>query len=247
MTQKIERTLDDYLDRCFVYSVLLNKSHSYYSRLRTLFKIPIILTSSVMSLINSNLGNTNDDVLKIVNITFNLLTALILSLGSTLKIEEKAHDFLSAEKKFLKLTSIIEQKTISEEEVNIEFVNNIMNQYDNIVDTINYDVPKFICKSVRNEYATKKTLPLIINGVKKDEAERSPRISTFDGNIFKFQVSPKIKPMESSMVISPIVKPMKSTILFEEIIPKKNKATVLETKKVFMDIPIETSNVLELV
>lgn len=229
MTQRIERTLDDYLDRCFVYSVLLNKSHSYYSRLRTLFKIPIILTSSVMSLINSNLGNTNDDVLKIVNITFNLLTALILSLGSTLKIEEKAHDFSSAEKKFLKLTSVIEQKIISEEKVNVEFVNNIMNQYDNIVDTINYDVPKFICKSVRREYATKKTLPLIINGVKKEEGERSPRISTFDGNLFKF---------------SPIVKPMGSSILFEEILPKKNKPNVLEIKKVFMNTPFETSNLI---
>lgn len=217
MTQKIERTLDDYLDRCFVYSILLNKSYSYYSRLRTLFKIPIILTSSVMSLVNSNLGD--DNILKIVNITFNILTALVLSLGSTLKIEEKAQVFLSSEKKFLKLTSVIEQKIISEDAVNIEFVNGIMNTYDAIIDQLDYDIPKFICTAVRKEYATKKTLPLIINGIPKEEIHRSPRICTFDGlDITKRKLSQ-----------------MGSSILFDDNI-RKNSFGKLEShyEKVFI-------------
>lgn len=156
-----------------------------------------------MSLINSNLGD--DNVLKIVNITFNILTALILSLGSTLKIEEKAQTFLSSEKKFLKLTSVIEQKIISEDDVNIEFVNGIMNQYDNIVEGIDYDVPRFICNAVRKEYATKKTLPLIINGIKKEEGERSPRISTFDGDEMRKNSIRKISQMKSSVLFDDVI------------------------------------------
>ena len=104
---KTARTLDDYLDRSFVYSVLLEKSHSYYGRLKTLLKVPIILVSSVMSIVNSNIGGDNDYNLKIVNITFNILTAVILGLTNTFKIDEKYQNFLQAEKKFLKLCSKI--------------------------------------------------------------------------------------------------------------------------------------------
>ena len=222
MTQKLNRTLEDYFDRCFVYSILLNKSYSYYSRLRTLFKIPIILTSSVMSLINSNLGSTDDNVLKIVNITFNILTALILSLGSTLKIEEKAQVFLSAEKKFLKLTSIIEQKIISDEDIGTDFVNNIMNMYDGIVETIDYDVPKFICNSVRKEYATKKTLPLIINGILKKEEMRSPNnrsisyLNRAEGKTFgalNLKTKMIYNDIENNNNISPIISPKLPSVL----------------------------------
>lgn len=178
MNKKIKKTLDDYMDRSFVYSVLLNKTHSHYGRLKTLFKIPIILTSSVMSVVNSNLGNVDDNALKIVNITFNLLTALILSLSSTLKIEEKYQNFLTAEKKFIKLSSIIEQKLINEDDtITSDFVGSIITQYDNIVDGIDYDIPQYICRSVRSEYSYKKTLPLIINGIeKKDDFKRNSSI-----------------------------------------------------------------------
>ena len=118
---KTARILDDHLDKCFVYSVLLEQSHSYYGRIKTLLKVPIILTSSVMSIVNSNLGN--DAALKIVNITFNVLTAVILGLTGTFKIEEKYSNFLQAEKKFLKLSSKIEQKMLNEDEIiNKEFV-----------------------------------------------------------------------------------------------------------------------------
>ena len=238
MPQKIERTLDDYFDRSFVYCVLLTRTHSHYSRLRTLLKIPIILTSSAMSIVNSNLGGENDFALKIVNITFNLLTAIILSMSSTFKIEEKTQSFQIAERKFFKLASVIEQKIICEEEITAEFVNRIMNEYDNIVETIDYEIPRFIRNSVRNEYSHKKTLPLIINGIPKDETERSPRLSTFDGNIS----SPIIRPKTPSIKnITPLTK---SAILFDDantdvFTDTKNKPNVLHVKKVFMDIPLE--------
>lgn len=188
---KTERLLDDYLDRSFIYSVLLNQAHFYYGRLKTLFKIPLILMSSVMSVVNGNIENSES--LKIVNITFNLLTAIILGLTATLNIEQKYQNFLQCERKFLKLSSKIEQKLLNEnDEIHPEFINEIMNEYDMIVESVDYDIPVSICKRVRAQYATKKTLPLIINGVKKNEQERSPRISTFDGekNIFS---SPTLK------------------------------------------------------
>lgn len=204
MNNKLKRTLDDYMDRSFIYSVLLNKTHVHYGRLKTLFRIPIILTSSVMSVVNSNLGNVDDNSLKIVNITFNLLTALILSLSSALKFEEKYQNFLTAEKKFLKLSSVIEQKLINEDDkITSDFVSSVIVQYENIVDGIDYDIPSYIAKRVRDQYATKKTLPLIINGIdKKESCRRYSNVA--------------------------IMKPLNSSILFDDVAMPK----VLEVKPV---------------
>lgn len=170
---KLKRTLDDLDDRCFIYSVLLNQAERLYSNLKLLFKIPLILISSAMSIINSSFSN-EDNTLKVINISFNIITALTLSLGATLQLEMKQQDFNNAKKKFIKLSSIIEQKLISNEEITSDFVASIINQYDNIVDGIDYELPDYILKRVRNQYAGIKTLPVIINGIKKAETERPP-------------------------------------------------------------------------
>lgn len=209
------RILDDYLDKSFVYSALLNKSHSYYGRLKTVFKIPVILTSSVMSVINGNIEN--GESLKIVNITFNLLTAILLGLTATLKFEEKYQNFLSTEKKFLKLSSKIEQKLLNENEIIItEFVNEIINEYDMIVDNLDYDIPVSICKSVRAQYATKKTLPMIINGVSKEESNRSPKLKNV--KTYSFDDEKTNKCGSKTVVMNTIleVPDIKSSISYKE-------------------------------
>lgn len=171
---KLKRTLDDLHDRCFIYSLILNQAERLYSNLKLLFKIPIILTSSAMSIINSSFGDEDNSTLKIINISFNIITALTLSLGATLQLEMKQQDFSTSRKKFLKLSSTIEQKLISDEEISTDFVTSIINQYDNIVDGIDFEIPQYILDRVRNQYAGKKTLPVIINGIKKEETERPP-------------------------------------------------------------------------
>ena len=170
---KLKRTLDDLNDSCFIYSILLNQAEHLYSNLKLLFKIPLILTSSAMSIINSSFEN-EDNTLKIINISFNIITALTLSLGATLQLEMKQQDFSTSRKKFLKLSSTIEQKLISDEEISADFVTSIINQYDNIVDGIDFEIPEYILNCVRKQYAGTKTLPVIINGVKKLETERQP-------------------------------------------------------------------------
>lgn len=175
--KKINKVLDDYADRIFIYTVLLHQSSVYYNRLKTAFKIPLILISSGMSIVNSNF-NLDNEIIRILNITLNITTALILSLIGTLKIEEHASLFSSTEKKFFKLGSLIEHRLIDEEEINSDFVNSIIDQYNSIVEGLDYEIPNFICKRVRAQYAGKKTLPLIINGIKKEEIYRSPIGST---------------------------------------------------------------------
>lgn len=228
MNSKTARILDDHLDKCFVYSVLLEQSHSYYGKIKTLLKVPIILTSSVMSIVNSNIGGENDEALKIVNIVFNVLTAVILGLASTFKIEEKYSNFLQAERKFLKLSSKIEQKMLNEDDIiDKGFVKEIINEYDMIVEGIDHDLPIFIKKRVRAQYATKKTLPMICNGIRKSDENRSPRLknlktASLDADTIKNLDVSKIPPMNS--------------IVFSDKKPMLNPR-VIETKPFVIDIP----------
>jgi len=50
--------LDDILDQSFIYSILCYKAYSFYNMLKYVFQLPIIITSSIMSIVNSNLDDT---------------------------------------------------------------------------------------------------------------------------------------------------------------------------------------------
>ena len=81
---KLKRYLDDTLDRCFIYSIMLHRAERFYNIMKMLFKTPIIITSSALSIINSNFEG---DQMKTVNIVFNILTGVILAVGTAWQFE----------------------------------------------------------------------------------------------------------------------------------------------------------------
>ena len=87
------KTLEQYRDKSFVSSVLCEQSASLYSRLKTFINLPLILSSSAMSILNSS--NFSPEDMKVPNIIINSCTALILSLISNFKITEKQNNFKS--------------------------------------------------------------------------------------------------------------------------------------------------------
>ena len=76
---KLKRYLDDTLDRCIIYSLMLHRAERFNTRLKMLFKMPTILTSSALSIVNSNYDG---ETMKSVNIVFNILTGVILAVGT---------------------------------------------------------------------------------------------------------------------------------------------------------------------
>ena len=167
--------LDDICDQSFVYSVMTYQAFSFYNMLKYCFNLPLIITSSLMSVLNSN-NNQDDDRMKILNISFNIFTALMLVINNNLKFESRADHFKTLQMKFLKLTHQIEKINMDDEVLDKHIINEIRMQYDAIVESIAYEIPTHICKTVRAQYMTKKTLPLIINGVKKEDQYRDTTI-----------------------------------------------------------------------
>ena len=173
---KLKRYLDDTLDRCFVYSIMLHRAERFYNRMKMLFKMPIILTSASLSIINSN-PNFDEGIMKTVNIIFNILTSVILAVGTAWQFEAKEQEFSNAKKKFIKLSCEIEGKQLSNEKIDPAYVTSVIERYNNIEENLDYDIPAFILSSTREKYKGEKTLPIIINGVKKDEIHRPETIS----------------------------------------------------------------------
>ena len=156
------KTLEQYRDKAFVSSVLCEQSSSLYSRLKTLINLPIIISSSAMSILNSSSFNAED--MKIPNIIINTLTALILSLISNFKITEKHGNFKSMSSKMIKLTHQIEDElTNNQENMTADIIRNIITSYDSLNEQIEFEHAEYIKKRVRNLYKGKRTLPNILN------------------------------------------------------------------------------------
>jgi len=156
------KTLEQYRDKSFVSSILCEQSASLYSRLKTLINLPIIISSSAMSILNSSSFNAED--MKIPNIIINTLTALILSLISNFKITEKHGNFKAMSIKMIKLTHHIEDElTNNQESMNPDIIRNIITSYDSLNEQIEFEHAKYIKKRVKNLYKGKRTLPNILN------------------------------------------------------------------------------------
>jgi hypothetical protein len=137
--------------------------------MKMIFKMPIILTSASLSIINSNFDG---DVMKTVNIIFNILTSVLLSMTTAWQFEAKENEFKSAKNKFIKMSCEIESKLLSGEKIEPSYVNSIIERYSSIEENLDYDIPSFILSSTREKYKGEKTLPMIINGVAKEEINR---------------------------------------------------------------------------
>lgn len=185
--------IEDLIDQCMIYSILCYKTHTFYTTLKYIFNLPLIISSSIMSILNSNMNDTSHDI-KILNITFNIFTALILVINNNLKFEARSDSFKNIHAKFIKLQHEIEKFVISDEIPTQELINSLRDRYDNLVESIGYEIPNHICKNVRDMYKEKKTLPLIINGIKKKAEYRDQSI------IDRFQILERSRSLNGSLI-----------------------------------------------
>ena len=79
-------------EKCECMSVLTQKACNHWNHIKFLFQIPLILTSSVMCILNSFPDNNNN--MKIPNVVVNGISVLLISYQSNLKVFEKCELFL---------------------------------------------------------------------------------------------------------------------------------------------------------
>ena len=157
------KLLESYRDKAYITSILCSQSAEHFSFLRSIVNIPLILSSSVMGIMNSMDEGTNNNM-KICNIVLNAWTSLILSLVGNFKLPEQATNFSQIQVKMNKLCHQIEDKlTIDLDSCKIEDIRHFINDYDALYEQLDYSFPNFIKNRIKKIYSGKKVLPNILN------------------------------------------------------------------------------------
>ena len=152
------KLLESYRDKSYITSILCAQSSEHFEFLRSIINIPLILSSSVMTVMNI-MNETNSNEIKISNIVLNTWTSLILSLVGNIKLTEQATNFKQIEIKMNKLTHKIEDfLSIDLESTKIEDIRAIINEYDSLNESLDFPFPNFIKNRVKKVYKDKRTL-----------------------------------------------------------------------------------------
>lgn len=164
-----KKLLFQYRDKSFIMSVLCSECSDFYSLINNIFKFPIILSNSIMIIFNADEYKN----IKIANIILNVLTTLILSLIGNFKLNERVINFTNGCNKFNKLCHKCEDLIYNSlDDVSTEDIRDIINQYDNLIETIEYPYIRHIKNKLRTKYESTRTLPNVLNCIS------TPNIST---------------------------------------------------------------------
>ena len=158
------KLLEGYRDKAYICNILCDESFNYYSFIKTLINLPLILSSTIMTVLNSS--DFDPITMRIPNIILNASTSLILSLINNYKLPEKCQTFRNKANKYMHLTNSIEDSLTNElNEINIDKIRNFINDYDGITESLEYSYPTHIKNRVRKKFKNIKTLPNSLNCV----------------------------------------------------------------------------------
>ena len=138
--------------------LLCSKGNAYWSMIKFVFNIPLVLTSSTMCIINSISEDAN--VVKIPNIVVNAISVLIMSLNNSIKASEKCELFKKLSQQFLLLAGQIE----NDNEITDSDFQLLSLKYDNLInDCLFEDIPQRYKLQVAESFKHR-TVPLQLNG-----------------------------------------------------------------------------------
>ena len=224
------KLLEDYRDKCYVSNILCQLSSEHYGRFKNIFSIPLLLSSSVMTILNSSDIQASD--MKIANIILNGSTFLLIGLMNNFKFVEKQNSFRSVGMKFNKLCHSIEDKlTYNITDVSSEVINNFIREYDSLNEILEYSFPERIKNKVKCEYKDLKTLPNVLNCISTFKSPILKSVS-IDNGIAVTNVNLKDTICYSHRAtMSPIIKPLKNepvVLTLKKYINEESKIEGLE-------------------
>jgi hypothetical protein len=166
MKEKLQKLLDK--AECMV--LLTSSACNYWSYIKFLFSIPLVLTSSAMCIINSISEDAN--AVKIPNIVVNAVSVLIVSLNNNIKASEKCDAYRKLSQQFMNLSQEIEQYD-DENLITKEKFEVLMIKYDNLInDCVFEDIPnRYKLLASRSFYSNNRAVPIQLNGCTGNDYE----------------------------------------------------------------------------
>ena len=157
---KLQKLLDK--SECLV--LVCSSACNYWSFVKFLFSIPLVLTSSAMCIINSISEDANQ--MKIPNIIVNAVSVLIVSLNNSIKASEKAEQFKKLSQSFMTLTQEIDAFD-DENVITADKYNMLILKYDNLIQDCDFEeIPaRYKLSASKSFYNNNRAVPIHLNGV----------------------------------------------------------------------------------
>lgn len=176
--------IETYNDFSYIMYIICEMTASYYSRIKNIVNIPIIICSTGLSILNTTefSDSTFDKVVVIRNcgIAFNLLIALSIAILNAYKITEKEFSFKTHSVNFLKIHNKINidlakcKTTMSHVDIL-----DIVKEYNMLCESLCFHIPSHIQRFVKHNYRNYKQ-PFMISQPKK--GRRASIISYYFNN-----------------------------------------------------------------
>lgn len=151
--------INEYYDKTFISSLLCELSYNYYSFLYQMIIFPTILSSSVLTILNSS--EIDKEIIKIINIVVNGINTILLAINSNFKLNDRFNHFKNMKIKFNALNHRIESdknKKLNDVNYNIN-IDEIINTFDNLYNDLCYQFPGHIKNKIIKKYGNKRKLP----------------------------------------------------------------------------------------
>lgn len=163
LNDKQVKLIQDYRDKSYILNVLMCRSYERFNLIKVLTNIPIILSSSIMAILNSSSFDGNE--MRLPNIIMNTITAMVLSMTANFNVSEKEVLFQGLSHKFLKLCHQIEDDlTNNLELIQKEEIQEHIKNYDLLIEQIVHPIPKDIQNKVKLIYKSSgRCLPAFLN------------------------------------------------------------------------------------
>lgn len=155
----MDALINEYYDKSFISSLLCELSYGFYSFLYQLIIFPTILSSSILTVLNSS--EIDKDIIKIINIIVNGINTILLAINSNFKLNDRYNHFRTMKVKFNALNHRIEtdrNKKINDPNYIIN-VDDIIVSFDSLYNDLVYQFPTHIKNKVIKKYGSKRKLP----------------------------------------------------------------------------------------
>lgn len=90
--------VNEYFDKSYICTLLCELSYEYYSFLYQLLIFPTIISSSILTILNTSALDENS--IKIINIVINGINTILLTINSNLKMNDRYSHFKGMKIKF---------------------------------------------------------------------------------------------------------------------------------------------------
>ena len=154
----LQERIEKLLSKSEAMVLLCSKASGYWSMIKFVFNIPLVLTSSAMCIINSISEDANE--VKIPNIVVNAISVLIISLNNSIKASEKCDLFRRLSQQFLLLAGQIE----NDNEITDSDFQLISLKYENLINEVLFEeIPQRYKLQVAENFKNR-VVPLQLNG-----------------------------------------------------------------------------------